>query len=106
MLNEEMSLSPTAHVVEEWSGGGVEMEPEVGSGSGGVRSGDNARKVRATPAHHTGTAPPVSLCISDFRNVKKSLPPTPIEQPCIVEEEGTVDDRERRELELMGKSGG
>ena len=67
-------------------------------------TGQHLTETATAPLGH-GTppdaAPPDTLCISDFPDVKKSLPPTPIEQPCIVEEEGTVDDTERRELELM-----
>ena len=69
-------------------------------------TGQHLTETATAPLGH-GTppdaAPPDTLCISDFPDVKKSLPPTPIEQPCIVEEEGTVDDTERRELELMRK---
>ena len=37
-----------------------------------------------------------AVCISDFPDVMRSLPPTPIEQPCTVEEEGTTERQARR----------
>ena len=37
-----------------------------------------------------------AVCISDFPDIMRSLPPTPIEQPCTVEEEGTTERQARR----------